>query len=73
MLIRTLWRIWRRRNFLKNCREDELIRKEKEREDYYKRLEALRAIPKDKLTENQKRALQFSFVFSCHWQRSVRP
>jgi hypothetical protein len=43
--------------------EDELIRKEKEREDYYKRLEALRAIPEDKLTENQKRTLEHPSFF----------
>jgi hypothetical protein len=43
--------------------EDELIRKEKEREGYYKHLEELRAIPKDKLTENQKRALSSPSFF----------
>lgn len=43
--------------------EDELIRKEKEREDYYKHLAELRAIPKDKLTENQKRVLDHPSLF----------
>ena len=37
--------------------EDELNRKAKEREDYFSRLKELRTIPKDKLTENQKRML----------------
>jgi hypothetical protein len=41
----------------------ELNRREKEREDYYKRLEELRAVPKDKLTENQKRALDSPSLF----------
>ena len=44
--------------------EDELIRKEKEREDYFKRLEVLRAIPEDKLTENQKRMLEHPSFFA---------
>jgi hypothetical protein len=48
---------------LEELPEDELNRKKKEREDYYKRLEALRAIPKDKLTENQKRALSSPSFF----------
>ncbi|MGX9443834.1 NACHT domain-containing protein [Nitrobacteraceae bacterium UC4446_H13] len=43
--------------------EDELIRKKKEREDHFKRLEALRAIPEDKLTENQKRMLEHPSFF----------
>lgn len=43
--------------------EDELIRKKKEREDYYKRLAELRAIPNDKLTENQKRMLDHPSFF----------
>lgn len=37
--------------------EDELNRKAREREDYFNHLKTLRAIPKEKLTENQKRAL----------------
>ena len=48
---------------LEELPEDELIRKEKERKDYYKRLEALRAIPEDKRTENQKRALEHPSFF----------
>lgn len=43
--------------------EDELIRKEKEREDHFKRLEELRAIPEVKLTGNQKRALNSPSMF----------
>lgn len=43
--------------------EDELIRKEKEREGSYKSLEALRAVPKDKLTESQKRMLDHPSFF----------
>ncbi|MBR0828529.1 ATP-binding protein [Bradyrhizobium manausense] len=43
--------------------EDELNRKEKEREDYYKRLAALRAIPEDQRTENQKKALRSPSLF----------
>ena len=48
---------------LEELPEDELNRKEKAREDYYKYLEALRAIPEDKLTENQKRALSSPSFF----------
>lgn len=43
--------------------EDELKRKEEEREAHYKRLEELRAIPKDKLTEQQKRVLSSASMF----------
>jgi hypothetical protein len=43
--------------------QDELDRTEKEHEEYYERLRALRAIPKDKLTENQKRALDHPSLF----------
>lgn len=42
---------------------DEFMRKEKEREDYYKHLKTLRAIPKDKLTEHQKRVLDSPSLF----------
>jgi hypothetical protein len=43
--------------------EDELKRKEQERETHYKRLVELRAIPKDKRTEQQKRVLSSASMF----------
>ena len=46
---------------LEELPEDELTRKEKEREAHYKRLEALRAIPEGKRTKNEQRALESSF------------
>ena len=46
---------------LEELPEDELTRKEKEREAHYKRLEALRAIPEGKRTKNEQRALEWSF------------
>jgi len=48
---------------LEELPQDELNRREKEREEYYKCLEELRAIPKDKLTENEKRALDSPSLF----------
>lgn len=43
--------------------EDELKRKEAEREAHFKRLEELRAIPEDKRTEQQKRVLSSASMF----------
>ncbi len=46
---------------LEELPEDELARKEKERKEHYKRLETLRAIPEEKRTKNERRALESSF------------
>jgi hypothetical protein len=43
--------------------QDELDRKEKEREEHYEGLRALRAIPKENLTDNQKRVLDHPSLF----------
>lgn len=43
--------------------EDELIRKEQERNEYYERLRTLRAIPEDKRTDSQKRELSSHSMF----------
>ena len=46
---------------LEELPEDKLIRERKEREEHYKRLEELRAIPEEKRTRNQNLALQSAF------------
>ena len=46
---------------LEELPEDKLIREQKEREEHYKRLAELRAIPEEKRTRNQKLALQPAF------------
>ena len=46
---------------LEELPEDKLIREQKEREEHYKRLEELRAIPEEKRTRNQNLALQSAF------------
>jgi hypothetical protein len=43
--------------------QDEFDRKEREREEHFEGLRALRAIPKDKLTESQKRVLDNPSLF----------